>query len=66
MMIELKMDVRARTENGAFVTVLAGAKVNYTLEKQDGSTVHRFFAVCGRQKVEHVTVTEAGQVPMWL
>lgn len=67
MIIELKASAQARKPSGGFVTVEAGAKVNYSSANVDGALMaHTFVANHEREMVVCTVVAPKSENPPWL
>jgi len=68
MLIVISRPVTVRAPSGEFVTVPAGAKVNYSSKRRDGNCwVHTFTTFNPKQRDQIVTHIEAGtERPEWL
>lgn len=67
MLVELKAEVMARREDGTFVTLKAGTKINYSCSKRDGKWVHQFTAFDPKNSHKILTYIEVGpDRPNWL
>jgi hypothetical protein len=66
MMIQLKVAVKVRAPSGQFVTVPAGALVNYRSERGPaGDMIHRF-SCFAKDRTTILHYVEVGPEPDWL
>lgn len=67
MLAELTAEVMVRRENGTFVTLKIGTKINYSCSKRDGKWVHKFTTFDPKDSHKILTYIEAGpDRPKWL